>query len=231
MLNRKKTSENEVVLPVGEIVIDAPRDAKRKAKSAQNALRHGLTTVSRRHPAYHADIVELAKLMCGSNEDPVLFEKAAAVAECDILIREIRGYGNRGVERLADPQAHPTASAPKERKDRLLRMDNSFAKGERLLELHPRQESSAEDRAKFDELMKEYWSVEKDREPDDVWFMALRDLNLSSRYERRAWSRRKRMFVQYMAYLAGRRVPKPIVPQPYSRGKATSATPRRLMAD
>jgi hypothetical protein len=207
MFKRKKGSPNEIKLPVKEIMTDG-RKAKRAARCAQNALRHGLTTVSRRHPSYHADIVELAKLMCGTDDDPALFEKAAAVAECDILIREIRRYRNRLLERLADPDTSPAAWAPKEREYRLSRMKSSLAKGERLLELHPRPDTSSEDRAKFDELMKEYWTVEKDRGPDDVWFMALPDLDQISRYERRTWSRRKRMLMQYMAYLAGCRVPK-----------------------
>ena len=212
MPNRKKASTNKIKLPVKEVFIDVAREAKRKARSAQNALRHGLTTVSRRHPAYHVDIVELAKLMCGGEDDPALFEKAARVAECDILIREIRQYRNRLLERLADPQAYPTGQASKERKLRFSQMNESMAKGERLMEVHPPPDSSPEDRVKFDELMKEYWAIRKDRDPDDVWFMALPDLVRISRYERRAWSRRKRMFMQYIAYLAGCRVPQPIAP-------------------
>jgi len=213
MPKRKKASKNKIKLPVKEVSIDVAREAKRKARSAQNALRHGLTTVSRRHPAYHGDIVELARLMCGGEDDPALFEKAARVAECDILIREIRQFRNRLLERLEDPQAYPTGQASKERKLRFSQMNESMAKGEQLMEVHPPPDSSPEDRVKFDELMKEYWAVRKDRDPDDVWFMALPDLVRISRYERRAWSRRKRMFMQYIAYLAGCRVPRPFAPQ------------------
>ena len=139
--------------------------------------------------------------MCGNDDDPELFEKAAAVAECDILVREIRQYRNRLLKRLADPQAYATTQARYERKHRLLRMDESMKKGRQLLDLHP-PGSSHEDQSKFDDLMKEYWTVEKDRDPDDVWYIALTDLDHINRYERRAWSRRKRVFMQYIAYCA-----------------------------
>jgi hypothetical protein len=185
---------------------------RQKAKSAQNALRHGLTTVSRPHPAYHDDIVQLALLMCGDGTDPALFERAAEVAECDILIREIRQYRDRVLERFVDPESWPTAWASKERKGRLWRMTRAQTKAEGVLAAHPQAGTSPEERAKFDELMKEYWTVGKDRAPDDVVFMALKDIDRLSRYERRAWSRRNRAFLQYLAFLVGYRIQKPVSP-------------------
>jgi hypothetical protein len=201
MTKTKKNSTKAGKLPVKEIFIGASRESRKKARSSQNALRHGLTTVSRRHPAYNAAIVELAKLMCGDDDDPELFEKAAAVAESDILVREIRQYRNRLLKRLADPQAYGTTQARNERKRRLLQMDKSMQMGRQLLDIHPPR-SSPGNQSKFDDLMKEYWTVEKDRDPDDIWYMALTDLDRINRYERRAWSRRKRVFLQYMVYRA-----------------------------
>jgi hypothetical protein len=183
-----------------ERYIDASRDSRRRGKSNYNALRHGLTTVSPGRPEFQEDVVELAKFMCGGDDDPHLFEKAAAVAEHDILIREVRRCRNRLLERLTDPQARPTGQARIERRDRIFLTDNALAKGQQVLEAHPDSDCPPEDRHNFNELLQEYWTVAGDRDPDDVYLLALPDLERLDRYERRAWSRRKGSFMEYAVH-------------------------------
>ena len=145
----------------------------------------------------------LAKIMCNDQENPILFEKAFAVAECDLSIRDIRKYKNRLLVRSQDPDASTTSEIRKERKFRFKQHDRKTKNGTKLVTAFVGLDSSPEAAAHFEQCMKEYWSVDADRSPDDAWAKALPDLERISRYERRAWSRRRRAFMEYIAVLSG----------------------------
>src|SRR3569833_3406408 len=100
------------------------KEALQRASSAHNALRHGLTCISLRHPRYREDIYDVARIMCEKSSNVELFEKAVQVAECDILIQEIRSYRYRLIARLLDPYCYALPQANKELKLRLILHDN-----------------------------------------------------------------------------------------------------------
>src|SRR5271169_4217282 len=57
-----------------------PKTAAGKRIASRNALRHGLTAVTHRRFAHPTDIERFAKALCGSDDDPNLFEDALDVA-------------------------------------------------------------------------------------------------------------------------------------------------------
>jgi len=174
-------------------------------RSAQNALQHGLTRVSSRHPLYREDIYAIARLMCGEDGRPDLFETAVRVAECDVLIREIRSYQTQLIARLRDPQCYPIPLAGFERKLRLAAHRAILEMGERLEKAVPSRNAPPEKKAEFDKLADEYFAVCEDRKPETALMLSVPELLRLTRYERRAWSRRKRGFLQFMAVQRGYR--------------------------
>jgi hypothetical protein len=174
---------------------------RRNINSVQNALRHGLASkLALRNQRLEIEI--LARLMCGTHNSVLLAEKAVTVAECDVAISEIRRYKNRLLMRLQDPEASATMHATKEREHRFEQHDRRSAIGKSLVAAFVGPDASKEAAAEFDRLVEDYWSVEPNRLPDDVWAEALPELLRISRYERRAWSRRKRAFMDYLLVLS-----------------------------
>jgi hypothetical protein len=77
-----------------------PKTARGKAQSSRNSLLHGLNTINRNNVAYSQEIFEIANAMCDEEKDPILYEKAIAVAECDLLIAQVRSYRSSLIERM-----------------------------------------------------------------------------------------------------------------------------------
>jgi hypothetical protein len=185
-------------------------ELKGRARSAENALRHGLNRVSRRHPLYQEDIYTIAKMMCADDGNPELFEAAVRVAECDVLIREARLYRHRMVLRLLDAYSLPLGAANEERKNRVEMFDKKIEAGAKLVKIAPGKSSAPEERTEFNALAKEYFFWPKDRRPEEALTLAVPELIRISRYERRAWSRRKRALLAFMAILGGYNIVNPI---------------------
>jgi hypothetical protein len=167
-------------------------------------MRHGLTTVSRRNPNYHDDILAVAKLMCaddGAND--ALYDKAVAVAECDIHIREIRAVKLVLISRLLDPDSLPLRFANSERKERLKKWKEREELGWKIAGMNVTDESPPEVLIKFDQELSRYYAVGKNRSIEHAIIMALPDMLRILRYERRVWSRRHQAFLEFMGVLGG----------------------------
>ena len=82
-----------------------PRTATGKVRSSYNALRHGLAAKVRCQPAPTAHVDRLARAMCGTDEDPVLFTAARAIAEHEFVLSAVRGQKIVAIERLKDATA------------------------------------------------------------------------------------------------------------------------------
>jgi hypothetical protein len=93
-----------------------PRTPAGKARASRNALRHGLAAVTHRDPAFFTVAVRIAKVLCGDDSNPALFEAALKFAECEVLLRCTRAQGVALIERLRDGTAGP-----------LVKGDNSIA--------------------------------------------------------------------------------------------------------
>jgi hypothetical protein len=164
-------------------------------------LRHGLAAISRHNPALWPEIERIAKAICNGDGNPLLFEQATVIAESEIVLRCMRLEKVRLIERLRDPRAKP-----------LSRKDDSVARAKtrfrlvkfrykKLLQAKPANIATPSGRGR--NVSQEGGSEPhqsqsarsqkiKTRDEFDALWHAIPDLKRLARYERRAWSRRKR---------------------------------------
>ena len=67
-----------------------PRTSEGKARSAQNARRHGLTLSAAGDPAWSDEIKTLARSIAGADADPARYELACRIAEAQIDVMRAR---------------------------------------------------------------------------------------------------------------------------------------------
>jgi hypothetical protein len=84
-----------------------PRTAAGKSRASRNALRHGLAAISRYNPAYFPEIDRIAKAYCEGEDDPLLFEQALMMAECDLILMYVAAERLAAIARMRDPKAIP----------------------------------------------------------------------------------------------------------------------------
>jgi hypothetical protein len=84
-----------------------PRTQEGKAAASRNALRHGLTTISYRNPAFADEIESMARTLCEGDNSP--HQHALAVAECAIVLRCVRRERLAAIERRLDKNASTPA--------------------------------------------------------------------------------------------------------------------------
>ena len=181
-----------------------PRTAAGKARVSRNALRHGLAALTHRGPRIFQQTERMAKALCGADNDPFLFEHALIIAENEVLLRSIRMERIAAIERLRDSMAIPLAQG-----------DN----GPAMAEAKSAEARLASD--EIDKMMVQYGFADLFHVPCDLleeappgpeWrpspqerdelgalLEAVPDLNKLDRYERRAWSRRKRALREFIA--------------------------------
>jgi hypothetical protein len=175
-----------------------PKTAGGKARSSRNALRHGLTTISRHDSAWAPQIVEIAKAMCGKKQDPLLYYKALLVAECDVLLAQVRSYRTALMERVIDPSSLPTTKKRTEWKNRRDFSKLQFNYFKEIMEAHPPADSPGR-RGNFDSLLKKFFYCGKDRDDQSAFAAAMPDIMRLARYKQRAWSRRRHAFRNFLA--------------------------------
>ena len=163
-------------------------------------MRHGLNLVNRQNPAFAPEIEEIAKNLCGKNQDPLLYEQALEVAECDLILMRARSYAVALTERLVDPNSLPTTKRRSEWKHRSDAVEWEMEEYEAIrasyrLPGEPQNSAPGE----LDLLYAAFWRTPKDRDDCDAFCEALPDLSRVACYERRAWSRRRRAFCEFLA--------------------------------
>lgn len=84
-----------------------PRTVAGKARTRQNALRHGLSVLNRHNPAYFPEIERIAWAYCEGDADPLLFEQALIIAENDMILMCVNAECLAAIERMRDPNAIP----------------------------------------------------------------------------------------------------------------------------
>jgi hypothetical protein len=182
-----------------------PRTAAGKLRSSRNALRHGLAAISRHNPECLPEIERIANALCKGDTDPLLFEQALIFAENDYILRCVRSEGLAAIERMRDPTATPFTKP----REALARAQARFRQAKRAYEqlLAAKTKNAAtnsKDRhpapSPTNNMVTSNDLSEPVREPKplamrdefDAMRLALPDLRRLERYERRAWSRRKR---------------------------------------
>ena len=192
-----------------------PRTAAGKARSSRNALRHGLAGFNIKNPALFEQIEQMAKAICARQDNPLLFEQALLIAENELLLRRVRAQRVDVIERLRDGTAIALAKG-----------DNRTALGKaRFLECRLAYEELVQFNPEF--VVEMYGGIvppkikrRKPNEPPvppeppwnptppierdehDALCQAIPDLNRLRRYERRAWSRRRRAVHAFIAIQA-----------------------------
>jgi hypothetical protein len=68
-----------------------PKTAKGRARSARNALRHGLSLSVLSDPTLSQEVAALARQIAGTDAAPEIQEPACRIAEAQIGLRRVRG--------------------------------------------------------------------------------------------------------------------------------------------
>jgi hypothetical protein len=170
-----------------------------------------LAAISRHNPALWPEIERIAKAICNGDANPLLFEQATVIAESEIVLRCMRLEKVRLIERLRDPRAKPLS----QKDDSLARAKARFRlvkfRYKRLLQSKPNniakpngQGRKASRGGGSEAHQPRPTGAQKIRTRDefDALRHALPDLERLARYERRAWSRRKRAIRELIAIKA-----------------------------
>ncbi len=185
-----------------------PRSSVGKGRVSSNALRHGLAALKHFDAMRLRDIQLMARAICGDDIDPLLFEQAQVIAENELVLRCVRAERIAVVERLRDASALPLAirdDSMARAKARVREMDLAAAELERMQARFGAM--TAEERAKlYEEYDRELDELESkpappiaERDEVDAMCAAMPDLVRLARYEKRAWSRRRRAMRNFMA--------------------------------
>ena len=81
-----------------------PRTGAGKARASRNARRHGLAAFNNKDPAMSGQIKQMVDAICQGDDDPLLRERAVAIAEAQLWLSCIRTEKVAVLERLRDPE-------------------------------------------------------------------------------------------------------------------------------
>jgi hypothetical protein len=189
-----------------------PRTGAGKARASRNARRHGLAAFSSNNdPVMAGQIEQMVGAICQGDDDPLLRQQAVMIAENQRWLSCVRAEKVALIERLRDPAAFSLAN------------DTRLARGKArasLIDIADRQlmtihvlinETKAAGRDPEREPIPpeleaawpppgvEFISEDTERDEHEALREGIGDLVQLLRYERRAWSRRKRAVRGFMA--------------------------------
>jgi hypothetical protein len=131
-----------------------PRTRRGKSRASRNAWRHGWAVAKTGHSGDSARVECIAKTICGGRAAPALYEQAVIIAECEVLLLQLRAAraatklaqakpeatstGHMAIEQLSPrPMTIPDAAAQRRSRDKPIprRQDDMGALQRRLSEL------------------------------------------------------------------------------------------------
>jgi hypothetical protein len=186
-----------------------PRTGAGKARASRNARRHGLAAVNNKDPAMAGRVKQMVDAICQGDDDPLLREQAVAIAESQLWLECVKAEKLALIERLRDPTAYTLA----------LNIRLACARARmRLFDVADRQQKIIDDlitktkaagrdpeREPLPPHIEAAWprpsfrSEDAERDEHEALCEGIGDLVRLLRYERRAWSRRKRAVRAFMA--------------------------------
>jgi hypothetical protein len=177
-----------------------PRGEAGKSRASRKTMRHGLAAMTRHSPTLFPDIERMAKAICNGDTNPLLLEQALVIAENELVLRSVRAERVAVIERLRDRTVTP-----------LTRRDSSLARAKArfrgvklkykwLVRAKARSAATNNEQERTSPPGQESGAarpmgkqkLSKSRDEFDAMRRAMPDLDRLARYERRAWSRRKR---------------------------------------
>jgi hypothetical protein len=183
-----------------------PRTAAGKSSASRNALRHGLAAFTRHNPALFPEIERMAKAICNGDTNPLLFEQGLVIAENEIMLRCVRVERVAVIERLRDVTAKPLSKRDNSLARAKARFREAKLKYKGLVQAKaknaainnvPERNSPPEQQSGAAQPMARQKPI-KSRDEFDAMRLAMPDLDRLARYERRAWSRRKRAIRDFL---------------------------------
>jgi hypothetical protein len=154
-----------------------PRSSAGKKRASRNAYRHGLTLSITSTAAYAKQLDKLVREIAGDTEDPILLDRARAIAQAELELARARRAKLALIERAcAFGELDPTRSLSS--MTRIIRLLNAFYPGRVAL---PKPSDSSATMP----------SQEPERSAEAIR-RVLPELRKLNRYERRAAARRDR---------------------------------------
>jgi hypothetical protein len=156
-----------------------PKTKAGKARSARNALRHGLSVPVYNEPSLSIQAEEIALKLAGPDPDETQLDRARAIGEAQVALNRVRGRRNALLARLLADHEYQPLSAYKSQLRKMWRIDRT----ERILG-KPFDLDDIEPLIDLKPLKDEerFPTIVEDR---------IRELTALDRYERRATSKRK----------------------------------------
>jgi hypothetical protein len=183
-----------------------PRTAAGKSCASHNALRHGLAALTHK-PAAFAEVERIAKAICNGDTNPLLFEQALVIAENEMVRRCVRVEAIALIERLRDITVNPlsrdnslTRAKVRFRRGKLRYKQLVQAKAKTIATTTGGEKNSLQEQ-ESDAAQSQPTRMQKpikSRDEFDALRLAMPDLDRLARYERRAWSRQKRAFREFI---------------------------------
>jgi hypothetical protein len=177
-----------------------PRTANGRSRAGRNALRHGLATITRRNPALFPEIDRIAHAICNGDQNPFLFEQAVIIAENQVILRCVRAERIAVIERLRDrsltPLQRDTSIVRAEARFRLAKLEYERRVQAKSGNSNPKATGKSEPKSQ-NAATKPPRQLQA-RDEFGAMLCATPDLIRLDRYERRAWSRRKRAINKFI---------------------------------
>jgi hypothetical protein len=156
-----------------------PKTKAGKARSARNALRHGLSIPVCKEPSLSIQAEEIALKLAGPDPDESLLDRARAVGEAQVDLNRVRARRNAlFAQLLADPEYQPLSAHKNQ-----VRIMRKIDRVQRIL-------GKSFDLDDIDGLI-ELKPLEGDEKFATVVEDRVRELAALDRYERRAIAKRK----------------------------------------
>jgi Xaa-Pro aminopeptidase len=184
-----------------------PRTAAGRSCASHNALRHGLAALTYK-PAAFAEVERIAKAICNGDTNPLLFEQALVIAENEMVLRCVRVEAIALIERLRDITAKPLSKRDNSLTRAKARLGQAKLRYRQLVQAKAKKIATTTGNEKNSLQEQESEAAQsqpirmqrpiKSRDEFDALRLAMPDLDRLGRYERRAWSRQKRAFREFI---------------------------------
>lgn len=196
-----------------------PRTGAGKARASRNARRHGLAAFNNTDPAMSGQIKQMVDAICHGDDDPLLREQAVAIAENQLWLSCIGREKLAALERLRDPEAsslagrHSRQAWAKTKRDVDLRFRAYEIADEQLVAVNALLDATQRAGRDYEReplpahledawppaFLKARYARRQERDEYQMLREGIRDLEQLLRYEKRAWSRRKKAIRAFTA--------------------------------